>query len=538
MQDRFKRSAEEVEKEGVFTGSYAINPVNNEKIPIFVANYILYEYGTGAIMAVPAHDERDFEFAKKYGINIRRVIKSNDSDKKLEKAFTEDGVMINSDDFNGMPNRKALKEIVKWLEEKNIGSKKTQFKLRDWLISRQRYWGAPIPIIYCENCGTVAVPEKDLPVELPKDVKFDASGKSPLVNHEKFNNVSCPICGKAARRETDTMDTFVDSSWYYLRYINPNMNDKIFDSEEVNEWLPVDQYIGGVEHAILHLLYSRFITKFLKDIDLINFDEPFKNLFTQGMLYKDGAKMSKSKGNVVSPEEIIKKYGTDTLRTYVLFIGPPEKDAEWNDSGVEGVYRFLNKLWNNYKLFIDKIKEISFNKDKIILSSKEEKSLRRKLHTMIKKMTKDIEGNFQFNTAISAMMELSNELNSYLNSIDSDKWNLKLLREVGENFVLLLSPFAPHIAEELWHEMGNKNLIVESQWPEFDPEALKKDEFNIVIQVNGKLRGQIEVPASSSQEEIKKMALNEEKIQKFIEGKNIIKTIYVPKKLVNIVVKG
>ena len=538
MQDRFKRSAEGAEKEGVFTGSYAINPVNNEKIPIYVANYILYEYGTGAIMAVPAHDERDFEFAKKYDINIRRVIKSDKSDEELEQAFIEDGVMINSDGFNGMPNRKALKEIVNWLEEKNIGSKKTQFKLRDWLISRQRYWGAPIPIIYCDNCGTVAVPEKDLPVELPKDVKFDASGKSPLVDHEKFNNINCPKCGGAARRETDTMDTFVDSSWYYLRYINPNMKDKIFDSEEVNEWLPVDQYIGGVEHAILHLLYSRFITKFLKDIDLLNFDEPFKNLFTQGMLYKDGAKMSKSKGNVVSPEEIIRKYGTDTLRTYVLFIGPPEKDAEWNDSGVEGVYRFLNKLWNNYNLFIDKIEKISLDKDKIVLSSKEEKSLRRKLHTMIQKMTKDIEGNFQFNTAISAMMELSNELNSYLNSIDRDKWNLMLLREVAENFVLLLSPFAPHIAEELWHEMGNKNLIVESQWPEFDSEALKKDEFNIVIQVNGKLRGQIEVPASSTQEEIKEMALNEEKIQKFIEGKNIIKTIYVPKKLVNIVVKG
>jgi leucyl-tRNA synthetase len=538
MQDRFKRSAEGAEKEGVFTGSYAINPVNNEKIPIYVANYILYEYGTGAIMAVPAHDERDFEFAKKYDINIRRVIKSDKSDEELEKAFIEDGVMINSDGFNGMPNKKALKEIVKWLEEKNIGSKKTQFKLRDWLISRQRYWGAPIPIIYCDNCGTVAVPENDLPVELPKDVKFDASGKSPLVDHEKFNNINCPKCGGAARRETDTMDTFVDSSWYYLRYINPNMKDKIFDSEEVNEWLPVDQYIGGVEHAILHLLYSRFITKFLKDIDLLNFDEPFKNLFTQGMLYKDGAKMSKSKGNVVSPEEIIRKYGTDTLRTYVLFIGPPEKDAEWNDSGVEGVYRFLNKLWNNYNLFIDKIEKISLDKDKIVLSSKEEKSLRRKLHTMIQKMTKDIEGNFQFNTAISAMMELSNELNSYLNSIDRDKWNLMLLREVAENFVLLLSPFAPHIAEELWHEMGNKNLIVESQWPEFDSEALKKDEFNIVIQVNGKLRGQIEVPASSTQEEIKEMALNEEKIQKFIEGKNIIKTIYVPKKLVNIVVKG
>ncbi|MGM0640639.1 MAG: leucine--tRNA ligase [Thermotogota bacterium] len=539
MQDRFKRTAEGVEKEGVFTGSYAINPVNNQKIPIYVANYILYEYGTGAIMAVPAHDERDFDFAKKYDIEIKRVIKPKDEKvKELENAFTEDGIMMNSDKFNGMPNRKALKEIVKWLEEKNIGTKKTQFKLRDWLISRQRYWGAPIPIIYCDKCGTIPVPDKDLPVELPKDVKFDASGKSPLVDHENFHNIKCPKCGEQARRETDTMDTFVDSSWYYLRYINPHMEDKIFDTKEVNDWLPVDQYIGGVEHAILHLLYSRFITKFLKDINLINFDEPFKNLFTQGMLYKDGAKMSKSKGNVVSPEEIIKKYGTDTLRTYVLFIGPPEKDAEWNESGVEGVYRFLNKLWNNYSLFIDKIKKINLDKSSLKLTTKEEKSLRRKLHTMIQKMTKDIEGNFQFNTAISAMMELSNELHSYLNSIDKKHWNLMLLREVSENFVLLLSPFAPHIAEELWHEMGNKNLIVDSKWPEFDQEAMKKDELNIVIQVNGKLRAQIEVPSSYSKEEVKERALKEEKIQKFIEGKEIIKTIYVPKKLVNIVVKG
>lgn len=539
MQDRFKRTAEGVEKEGVFTGSYAINPVNNEKIPIYVANYILYEYGTGAIMAVPAHDERDFDFAKKYNINIRRVIKPKDEeDNELENAFTEDGVMINSDKFNGIPNRKALKEIVKWLEEKNLGTKKTQFKLRDWLISRQRYWGAPIPIIYCDKCGTVPVPDKNLPVELPKDVKFDASGKSPLVDHEKFHDIKCPNCGGSARRETDTMDTFVDSSWYYLRYINPHMNDKIFDSEKVNEWLPVDQYIGGVEHAILHLLYSRFITKFLKDINLINFDEPFKNLFTQGMLYKDGAKMSKSKGNVVSPEEIINKYGTDTLRTYVLFIGPPEKDAEWNESGVEGVYRFLNKLWNNYYLFLDKIQGIDFNKNSLKMTTKEEKSLRRKLHSMIQKMTRDIEGNFQFNTAISAMMELSNELHSYLNSIEENEWNLMLLREVSENFVLLLSPFAPHIAEELWHEMGNSNLIVESLWPEYDNEAMKKDEFNIVIQVNGKLRAQIEVPSSYSKEEVKEMALKEEKIQKYVEGKEIIKIIYVPKKLVNIVVKG
>ncbi|PWJ96130.1 leucyl-tRNA synthetase [Oceanotoga teriensis] len=536
LEDRFKRTAEGAKKDGAFTGSYAINPVNNEKIPIYVANYILYEYGTGAIMAVPAHDQRDYEFAKVFDLNIRQVIDGENADIS-EKAFTEDGVMINSENFNGKKNRIALKEILNWLEEEKIGKQKTQYKLRDWLISRQRYWGAPIPIIYCDKCGTVPVPEKDLPVKLPRDVKFETTGKSPLVDNNDFKETKCPICGGTAHREVDTMDTFVDSSWYYLRYVNPHKNDMIFDSEDVNNWLPVDQYIGGVEHAILHLLYSRFITKVLHDMNLINFEEPFKNLYTQGMIYKDGAKMSKSKGNVVSPEDIINKFGTDSLRTYILFMGPPEKDTEWNDSGVEGVYRFLNKVWNSYMKFIDEVKDIKFDKSKLNLKNKEEKALRRKLHQIIKKATNDIEGNFQFNTAISAMMELSNELNNYLKN-NENNLNYMLLREIADNFALMLSPIAPHISEELWHLLNHESLVIDSNWPTVDEEALKVDELTIVIQVNGKLRSQLNVSVEEDSEIIKKLALEDEKILKHIEGKSIVKVIYVPKKLVNIVVKG
>ncbi|HOO74902.1 MAG: leucine--tRNA ligase [Thermotogae bacterium] len=538
LEDRFKRTAEGAKKEGIFTGSYAVNPVNNEKIPIYVANYILYEYGTGAIMAVPAHDQRDYEFAKEYGISIKTVIKPADCDPDLsEKAYTEDGVMVNSGKFDGMNNRKAIEKMFDWLKENEIGNETIQYKLRDWLISRQRYWGAPIPIVYCDDCGAVAVPEEQLPVKLPKDVKFESTGKSPLVDHRDFYETTCPKCGKKARREVDTMDTFVDSSWYYLRYVNPKMSEKPFDTDDANYWLPVDQYIGGVEHAILHLLYSRFITKVIHDMGYINFDEPFKNLFTQGMIYKDGAKMSKSKGNVVSPEDTIKRYGTDSLRTYTLFIGPPEKDAEWNDSGIEGIYRFMNRVWNMYEKIIPVIKDTEYN-DNIVLKTKEEKDLRRKLHQMIEKITRDIEGSFQFNTAVSGLMELSNELNSYLNNVDENIWNKELLKEIAEKFVIMLSPMSPHITEELWHKMGKDYLILDAKWPKTDKKALVVDELNIVVQVNGKVRGTVSVSSGAAEAEVKETAFSDERIMKFIKDKEIIKIIYVPKKLLNIVVKG
>jgi len=525
----------------VSLGRYAVNPVNGEKIPIYVANYILLEYGTGAIMAVPAHDQRDFEFAKEFNLPIRVVISSQDEEIKvenMEKAFTDDGIMVNSDIFSGMNNKQSFEKIFSWIDERKIGEKTIQYKLRDWLISRQRYWGAPIPIIYCDECGTVPVNVEDLPVKLPKDVKFEPTGKSPLFDNEDFKNVKCPKCGGNAVRETDTMDTFVDSSWYYLRYINPHMKDKPFDSEDVNKWLPVDQYIGGVEHAILHLLYSRFITKALYDLKHINFDEPFKNLFTQGMVYKDGAKMSKSKGNVVSPDEIIGNLGIDSLRTYVLFMGPPEKDSEWSSAGIEGVYRFLKKVWNNHMKFIDKLKDKTFDTSVVELKSQDEKKLRRKLHLVIEKMTRDIEGSFQFNTVVSSMMEMTNELLNYLNNTSEDNWNLELLYEISEKFLTMLSLIAPYISEELWSLMGKKELVMLNDWPEVDEKALEQDEISIVLQVNGKVRNTISVPVDLSEDELKEIALKNEKVQKFIEDKKVLKVIYVPKKLVNIVIKG
>ncbi|RAO99747.1 leucine--tRNA ligase [Petrotoga sp. 9PW.55.5.1] len=540
LQDRFKRAAEGTEKEGVFTGNYAINPVNNEKIPIYVANYILYEYGTGAIMAVPAHDQRDYEFAVKYNLPIRVVINSSEdtsTEETLKEAYTGEGKLVNSGEFTGLDNKEAIEKISSWLEINNIGKVVTQYKLRDWLISRQRYWGAPIPIIYCENCGTVPVPEEDLPVKLPRDVKFEPTGKSPLIDHPYFKEVNCPKCGAKATREVDTMDTFVDSSWYYLRYINAKLEEKPFEKKDVNRWLPVDQYIGGVEHAILHLLYSRFITKVLKDLGEIDFDEPFKNLFTQGMIYRNGAKMSKSKGNVVSPDEMIKKYGTDSLRTYILFMAPPERDAEWNDSGIEGAYRFLNKVWNNYMRIIDKISSYELVND-YNLEEKQEKDLRRKLHQTIAKITNDIEGNFQFNTAVSSLMELLNDFSDYLNNMPETKWNKNLLREFSENFLLMLSPIAPHISEELWKILGKESLIVESDWPEIDKNALKAEEITLAVQVNGKLRSQITIDINMNKDEIEKIALSDDKIRKYTSGNKIAKVIYVPRKIINIVIKN
>jgi len=531
LEDRFKRTSLEAKKEGVFLGRYAVNPLTGERIPIYVANYILYEYGTGAIMAVPGHDQRDFDFAKEYGIDIKQVVRPKDGDWNVqERPYEGEGIIVNSGEFNGLESSKGIEEITKYIEEKGYGKRSVQYKLRDWLISRQRYWGAPIPVVYCDKCGVVPVAEKDLPVRLPENVEFLPTGQSPLTLSEEFKHTTCPKCGGPAHREVETMDTFVDSSWYYLRYVNPKLEDRPFETEDVNNWLPVDQYIGGVEHAVLHLLYSRFITKVLNDLGYVNFDEPFENLFTQGMIYKDGWKMSKSKGNVVSPDDMIQKYGADTLRMYILFMAPPEKDAEWNDAGIEGVNRFIRRLWNNYYRILDLLS--SDNENSVDLT-KEEKSLRRKLHSMIKKIKEDIEGGFKFNTAIAGLMEFNNQLMEYLDNVERP--NTKLLREIAENVALILSPFAPHMAEEMWSDLGKDTLIVSERWPKYDPSALEQEEMTIVVQVNGKVRGKLIVPVDITEDEIKKAALEE--ASRSIEGKTVMNVIYVKGKLINIVVK-
>ncbi|MDD5496357.1 MAG: leucine--tRNA ligase [Candidatus Omnitrophica bacterium] len=536
-ESRINRAKTDVEKEGVFTGRYVINPANNEKIPIWISNYILMEYGTGAIMAVPAHDQRDFEFAKKYKLPIRVVI--DDPGQSLDaagmkEAFVEEGVMANSGKFNGISSNEAITRIGLFFEENGWGKRTVQYKLRDWLISRQRYWGAPIPIVYCESCGPVAVPDKDLPVFLPEDVEFRPTGESPLKYSEKFVNTICPKCGKKATRETDTMDTFVDSSWYYLRYITPHLTDKAFDRGLVDKWMPVDQYIGGIEHAILHLLYSRFITKFFHDIKATGFDEPFKRLFTQGMIIKDGAKMSKSKGNVVSPDILIEKYGADTVRLYTLFIGPPEKDAEWSDRGVEGSYRFLGRVWR----LVEKTQNSKLKTQNQGNITKQATDLKRKTHQTIKKVTEDLEGGFHFNTAISAIMELVNETYEAMAGIESGRDVPEdILNHAIETVVILLSPFVPHIAEELWQRLGKKNSIFRVEWPSYDKSAIARDVITIIIQVNGKVRSRVSVPFDVSDDKLKESVLADGKIKNFIEGKSVKDLIIVPGKLVNIVVK-
>ncbi|NQT06102.1 MAG: leucine--tRNA ligase, partial [Candidatus Omnitrophica bacterium] len=520
-----KRAAADTEKEGIFSGRYVINPVNDKKIPLWIANYILMEYGTGAVMAVPAHDQRDFEFAKKYDLPIEVVIddpkKPLDS-KTMHEAYVEDGIMVNSTPFNKTTNRQAMEDIANYMEEKSIGKRAVNYKLRDWLISRQRYWGAPIPIIYCDKCGIQPVPEKDLPVKLPENVEFKPNGESPLKAVERFVNTKCPKCKSKARREVDTMDTFVDSSWYYLRYISPKDKNGAFNSKDVNQWLPVDQYIGGIEHAILHLLYSRFVTKVFYDIGLIKFDEPFKNLFTQGMIIKNGAKMSKSKGNVVSPDELIEKYGADTVRLYTLFIGPPEKDAEWSDRAVEGSYRFLGRVWR----LAEKVKD---TKD---IEDSERKDLKIKTHQTIKKVTDDIERDFHFNTAISAVMELINE--TYNGLAKDDKVD-KSVKEAVKTAIILLSPFVPHISEEMWEMLGNRPSIFKLEWPKYDPNFIKTDKATMAIQVNGRLRSKIEVGEGIKEEELKKLVLSDPKVIKWVAQKPIKKFIVVPNRLINII---
>ena len=512
-----ERTSSDTEKEGMFIGRYAINPINGRKIPIWIANYVLSDYGTGAVMAVPAHDDRDFEFASKYNLDILEVI-------------DEDNKMINSDEFNGMDVDNAFSKIVEKIEKEGFGKSTVNYRLRDWLLSRQRYWGCPIPVVYCDECGIVPEKQENLPILLPTDVEFTGKGESPLTTSKTFMNTNCPNCGKSAKREVDTMDTFVDSSWYFLRYIDPKNTEQPFNKESVNNWMPVDQYIGGVEHAILHLLYSRFFVKAFNKMGMLDFKEPFKNLLTQGMVLKDGAKMSKSKGNVVAPSEIIKEYGVDTARLFVLFAAPPERDLEWSDQGVEGCFRFLNRV---YRLVYE-LADIAKSDLSLEELSKEDKAMRYTINNTLKKVTEDLNEKFGFNTAISSLMELINEMYKYK---ELDNRNEAVIKEGIETIVTILSPFAPHIGEELWTIIGKSGSIFDISWPKYDDSALVKDEVEIVVQINGKVRGKLSVATNISREDMEKLAIEDEKIKSLVEGKNIVKVIAVPKKLVNIVVK-
>jgi len=570
-QDKIKRTAETTEKEGVFTGGYCLNPMTKARMPIFVANFVLMEYGTGAVMAVPTHDQRDFEFAKKFGLPLIVVVQPEDrklDSNTMTEAYEGEGFLVNSGQFNGVYSVKAREMIAQYLDEGGLGGKRISYRLRDWGISRQRYWGAPIPIVYCDRCGTVPVPEKDLPVVLPSHVEITGMGKSPLSGLKEFVETQCPHCGGPGRRETDTMDTFVESSWYFDRFACPDYDQGPLDKKRVDYWMSVDQYIGGIEHAILHLLYSRFFTRVLRGLGEVGVDEPFTNLLTQGMVCKevyecpkdgylypeeveerDGSvrcrkcsgpvsvgrleKMSKSKKNVVDPEHLIEQYGADTARMFCLFASPPEKDLDWSDQGVEGSARFLNRVWRliyEQHRDLQDLKPFPFG---TVLGG-DQKSLRQKAHKAIKKVTEDIE-RFHFNTAISAVMELVNEI--YVSEVKDgkDETSHRVMRESIETVIVLLSPFVPHFAEELWEALGNRESIVKTPWPGYDPEAVQEDEVLIVIQVNGRLRDRMKIPASYGEEEIKTWALKSERIRKLVEGKKIQRVILVPKKLVNIV---
>lgn len=530
------RTSTAAPKEGVFTGAYAINPMNGERIPIWIANYVLMDYGTGAIMAVPAHDERDFEFARQYQLPVRVVIKSADSPAdgdEMTEAYTSDGLLVNSGDYNGLSVAEGQKQITAYMQSQGVGKGTINFRLRDWLISRQRYWGAPIPMVYCDKCGLVPVPYEQLPVLLPEDVEFKPSGESPLNYVESFYKTDCPNCGQPARRETDTMDTFVCSSWYFDRFCDPHNNSQPFNKELVDYWMPVDQYIGGVEHAILHLMYARFFTKFLHDINMLSYEEPFTNLLTQGMVLKDGSKMSKSKGNVVSPEEIIDNYGADTARLFILFASPPERDLEWSDQGVEGSYRFLNRVWRLVTNCAADIKEVNLPVHFRELEP-EARKLRFKTHSTIKRVSEDIEERFNFNTAISAIMELTNRLYSYR---EQDEQDLAVLKEAVDTIIILLSPFTPHICEELWQLCGHGDSIYHQAWPHYEEDALVQDEIEIAIQLSGKVRDRMTIATGLTKEELEKLVLAQPKVQELLSGKNIVKVIVVPDKLVNIVAK-
>ncbi len=534
------RTAADTEKVGVLTGGHAVNPVNGEAVPILVGNYVLMSYGTGAVMGVPAHDQRDFLFAKEYDLPIRLVINSLQTNLQatpLAEAYEEPGVLVNSDQFDGLPSEEAIKAVTDWLASNGKGNHRVRYRLRDWLISRQRYWGTPIPIINCAACGPVPVQESELPVLLPGGISLCDNQQSPLADNAAFLQATCPKCGGEARRETDTMDTFFCSSWYYVRYTDPQQDKLPFSKESADYWLPVDQYIGGIEHAVLHLLYSRFFTKFLYDQGLSSAQEPFQRLLAQGMVYKDGAKMSKSKGNVVTPDEIIARYGADTGRLFILFAAPPEKDLDWNDQGVEGSYRFLRRVWRLFQQHRDIFTPVTETVSSTPALGKKEETLRRACHASLKRVTVDIEERFNFNTAISAIMEFVNALYIYMNECNGDekKSYRPFLREIMETVVIILAPFAPHITEELWQSCGYTTSVHRQAWPAYNPNYLLVDEVEVVVQVNGKVRGRMLVPTAAGEDELLEAARGHEKVQPFLDGKKIKKIIAVPGKLVNIV---
>lgn len=537
-----ERLSTERVKTGVPLGTHCKNPFNGEVFPLWTADYALVEYGTGAVMAVPTHDTRDFAFAKKYNMPMKVVIAPENNTSldvsTMTEAYTEEGVLVNSGEFNGIKNTKAKKAITQWAVDKSFGEFKTQYRLRDWLISRQRYWGAPIPVVYCDKCGIQPVPENQLPVLLPKDVDFSVVGKSPITTSKTFKDTVCPVCGGHAVRETDTMDTFVCSSWYYLRYSDARNSEECFNKDKVNHWLPVDQYVGGIEHAILHLLYSRFFTKALRDCGLLDFDEPFKNLLTQGMVLKDGSKMSKSKGNTVDPDEIFENYGADTARLFILSDSPPARDFDWSDAGVEGCYKFLNRVW---RLISTNQDNISLDYPKFVAGSLKDKSnddLVRTVHIAIKGITNDISNDFQFNTVISKYRELTNAIYDWqAKKSDLTEEDKQVLSFAVVSLIKLMSPVAVHLTEEAWHDLGGEKSIHEEPWCEWDENLAKSSSITLVVQVNGKVKDKIEVDESLDQEEMKQVALNSEKVKALTDGKTIVKTIVVPKKLVNIVVK-
>jgi leucyl-tRNA synthetase len=568
--DRIARTAVTTEKLGVFTGRYAINPLTKESIPIWVANFVLMEYGTGAIMAVPAHDQRDFEFAKRYGLPMRVVIQAPDQSlaaSSMTEAYVDEGTMVNSGPFTGLGSAEGRERVAEYLENKLLGQKTINFRIKDWGISRQRYWGTPIPMIHCPGCGVVPVPYADLPVVLPLELQFEYGARSPLAEAPSFYEVSCPRCGQAARRETDTMDTFVDSSWYFERYTSPHASDAPFDVHAVDYWMPVDLYIGGIEHAVLHLLYARFWTKVLRDLGLVKYDEPFTRLLTQGMVcmetlwceahewrfpqqVRDGTcvecgrpvtvgrmeKMSKSKHNVVDPDDMIRRYGADTTRLFILFAAPPERDLDWSDQGVEGCSRFLNRVWRIVRRIIVHTADLPRDADSLAAASGAALALRRKTHQTIRKVTEDIQDRFHFNTAVAAIMELINLLYQFAVEEVQDEPTQQALREAAEAAALLLSPFTPHIAEELWRQLGHSESILLAPWPSYAPALTQEDEITIVIQVNGRVRSRLTVPASITEDDLREATLHHERIQEWLTGKTVRKVIVVPQKLVNIVV--
>ena len=532
--NEIERTSTTNEKTGVFIGQYAVNPFTGKSMPIYISDYVLMGYGTGAVMGVPAHDQRDFDFATKFGLEIIPVIDPQDHEvdvNDLKEACAAEGIMINSGEFTGMKNKDAIEKIAEIAAERGIGRKTVNYKLRDWLISRQRYWGTPIPMIHCDCCGWVPEKEENLPVMLPTDVEFTGKGESPLTTSKTFVDTVCPVCGKPAKREIDTMDTFLDSSWYFLRYCDARNTEEAFNKEKTDYWMNVDQYIGGVEHAILHLMYARFFQMALYDMGYVSQEEPFKNLLTQGMVIKDGAKMSKSLGNVVSPAEIIEKYGADTARLFILFAAPPERELDWSDKGVEGSYRFINRVYRMVYGYSQKYKDVP---DTYEVKTEADKSMAYWLNYAVKKVSDDIGTRFNFNTAISTVMEMVNEMYRY----KEGEVNPGLFGASVKTLILLLSPFIPHVAAEMWEHLGYEGALHEQPWPEYDEKALVKDSIEIVVQINGKIKDKINIPGDMSRDDMMKLADENDKIKALTEGKNVVKVIAVPGKLINLVVKG